>query len=157
MRFHFFVLFWWGCCYARCLLMAVVLLYCLNMSLKFFFPISIIHLGLLHLGSGRHKGVCVERKESKQSWETGCHGPSSGECIDSFWEWRITSDGMAFSWKRLKSESSIKLYLAWLCRSLSKPKTTRSQQMWRRWMTEQSRRFSNSCFRCGQWRSKHKG
>lgn len=46
-------------------------------------PISIIHLGQLHPGSGRCKDICVERKESQQGRETGCHGPSFGECISS--------------------------------------------------------------------------
>lgn len=70
----------------------------------------------------------------------------------------FTFNGMEFRWKWSKMKfSNVIIYLAGLCRSLSKPKTTQSQQTWRRWMTEQSRRFSNSCFRGGQWRSKHKG
>lgn len=47
--------------------------------------------------------------------------------------------------------------LSGLCRSLLKPKNTRSQQTWRPLMTEQSQHFSSSYFRGGRWRSKHKG
>lgn len=66
-------------------------------------------------------------------------------------EWNVAESGY------IVSLVISKFNLLDFCRSSSAPKTTRSQLMWRRWMTEPSRRFSSSCFRGGQWRIRRKG
>lgn len=39
------------------------------------------YVGVLPLGSGRDKDLCMEREEGEQSGKAGCYGQSVGECF----------------------------------------------------------------------------